>query len=107
MAGRIVPARRLSSLLPGNITRVGNLRSFLRALEGKPGPRFPILLTKVLYDSTHSADQISSKQAAARLKEVNTVLHSKDILAESEKEFFENMKLLCEASVATGNALMF
>jgi hypothetical protein len=41
------------------------------------------------------------------LKAVNTVLHSKDILAESEKEFFENMKLLCEASVATGNALMF
>jgi hypothetical protein len=41
------------------------------------------------------------------LKEVDTVLHSSDILAESEKEFFTNMKLLCEASIATGNPIMF
>jgi hypothetical protein len=36
------------SMFLGNITRVGNLRSFLRHLQGKPGPRFPILLEKVL-----------------------------------------------------------
>lgn len=97
----------LLSLFLGNITRVGHLRSFLRALEGNPGPRFPLLLTQVLYDSTHTGDWIASEKSAALLKEVNTVLHSSDILAASEKEFFENMKLLCEASVETGNPIMF
>ncbi|MDQ1387997.1 MAG: hypothetical protein QOF56_1451 [Acidobacteriaceae bacterium] len=41
------------SMFLGNITRVKNLRSFLRALQGNPGPKFPILLDKVLYDGTH------------------------------------------------------
>ena len=91
----------------GNITRVGNLRSFLRHLQGKPGPRFPMLLTKVLYDGTHTGDWISSEHAEKLLKEVNTVLHSSDILADSEKEFFNNMKRLCEASMQTGNPIMF
>lgn len=91
----------------GNITRVKNLRTFLKALQGKPGPRFPILLEKVLYDGTHTGDWIPAKETPALLKEVNTVLHSSDILADSEKEFFNNMKQLCGASMATGNAIMF
>jgi len=97
----------LLSMFLGNITRLGNLRTFLRGLQGSPGPRFPILLEKVLYDGTHTGDWISSKDAVKLLKEVNTVLHSSDILADSEKEFFTNMKLLCEASIATGNPIMF
>jgi hypothetical protein len=97
----------LQSLFLGNITRVGNLRSFLRHLQGSPGPKFPILLKKVLYDGTHTGDWISSKQAVKLLKEVNTVLHSSDILADSEKDFFTNMKMLCDASIATGNPIMF
>jgi hypothetical protein len=95
------------SFFLGNITKVGNLRSFLRHLQGKPGPRFPILLEKVLYNGTHTGDFIPIKQSPSLLKEVNTVLHSSDILADSEKEFFNNMKLLCEASIATGNPIMF
>jgi hypothetical protein len=97
----------LLSLFLGNITRVQRLRAFLRGLEGKPGPRFPILLTKVLYDGTHTGDHLARNKSAALLQEVETVLHSRDILAESEKEFFENMKLLCEASIATGNPILF
>ncbi len=97
----------LLSVFLGNITKLGNLRSFLRGLQGSPGPRFPILLEKVLYDGTHTGDWISSKEAAKLLKEVSLVLHSSDILADSEKEFFTNMKLLCEASIATGNPIMF
>jgi hypothetical protein len=97
----------LRAMFLGNITRVKNLRSFLRALQGSPGPRFPILLGKVLYDGTHTGDWIPVKKSPALLKEVNTVLHSSDILAESEKEFFDNMKQLCEASIATGNPIMF
>jgi hypothetical protein len=97
----------LLSMFLGNITRVKNLRSFLRALQGKPGPRFPILLEEVLYDGTHTGDWIPVKNSPALLEEVNTVLHSRDILAESEKEFFNNMKALCEASISTGNPIMF
>ena len=69
------------SLFLGNITRVGNLRSFLRGLQGNPGPKFPILLEKVLYNGTHTGDSIPIRQSPALLKEVNTVLHSSDILA--------------------------
>jgi hypothetical protein len=97
----------LLSMFLGNITRVKNLRSFLRALQGSPGPRFPILLEKVLYDGTHTGDHIPIKLSPALLKEVETVLHSSDILADSEKEFFNNMKQLCDASIATGNPIMF
>jgi len=95
------------SMFLGNITRVKNLRSFLRHLQGEPGPRFPILLEKVLYDGTHTGDWIPVEESPALLQEVDTVLHSKDILAESEKEFFDNMKQLCEASIETGNPIMF
>jgi hypothetical protein len=97
----------LVSVFLGNITRVKNLRSFLRALQGKPGPRFPILLEDVLYDGTHTGDWIAAEKSPALLEEVETVLHSKDILADSEKEFFDNMKQLCDASIQTGNPIRF
>jgi hypothetical protein len=97
----------LVSLFLGNITRVQRLRSFLRALEGKPGPRFPLLLTKVLYDGTHTGDHLPRNKSVALLKEVETVLQSRDILADSEIEFFDNMKQLCQASIATGNPILF
>jgi len=91
----------------GNISLAAHMREFLHGLEGDPGPRFPILLQKVVYDGTHCGDWISSEQAVKLLKEVDIVLHSSDILANSEKEFFSSMKRLCEASVATGNPIVF
>jgi hypothetical protein len=91
----------------GNITLVAHLRSFLRALQGTPGPRFRILLTKVIYDGTHTGDSIPSDDTAELLREVETVLHSSDILADAEKEFFMTMKQLCEASLATKNPIAF
>jgi len=97
----------LFSVRLGNITTVAHLREFLHTLEGNSGPRFPILLENVLYNDTHGGDWIPIKESLALLKEVDTVLHSSDILAESEKEFFNNMKQLCEASIATGNPIMF
>lgn len=97
----------LLSLFLGDITRAGSLRSFLRHLLGTPGPRFPILPQKVLYDGTHTGDWSSSKIAEKLLKEVDIVLHSSDILADFEKEFFNNMKLLCEAIGATGSPVIF
>ncbi|MGA8438322.1 MAG: hypothetical protein WB762_19430 [Candidatus Sulfotelmatobacter sp.] len=87
----------LLSVFLGNITRVGNLRSFPRGLQGSPGPKFPTLPEKVLCHGAHTGDWGFSKDAAKLLNEVDIVLHSSDILADSEKEFFTNMKLLSEA----------
>jgi hypothetical protein len=97
----------LLSLPLGNITRIAHLREFLRGLEGNPGPRFPLLLKKVIYDGTHSGDSFPRELVQELLKEVETVLHSSDILSDSEKEFFVNMKELCQASIETGNAILF
>jgi hypothetical protein len=91
----------------GNISMASHLREFFRSLEGTPGPRFPVLLKKVLYDGTHSGDWIPSEQTVDLLKEVDTVLHSKDILADSEKEFCLSIKKLCMASIETGNPIVF
>jgi len=91
----------------GNINRARNVREFLRGLQGEPGPKFPILLKKVIYDGTHTGDWIAVKQTPALLKEVNLVLASSDILTQGEREFFESMKRLCEASIATRNPIVF
>jgi hypothetical protein len=91
----------------GNITRVQNLRGFLGGLQGTPGPRFPVLLEEVLYDGTHTGDWVPKEQTAALLQEVEIVLQSNDILSDSEKEFFNAMKRLCEASLETGNPILF
>jgi hypothetical protein len=97
----------LLALPLGNISRISHLRTFLRGLQGKPGPRFPILLEKVIYNGTHTGDWLPREESPALLKEVETVLHSRDILASSEMEFFENLKQLCEASIETGNPILF
>jgi len=43
----------------------------------------------------------------ALLKEVDLVLASRDILTQGERQFFEAMKRLCEASLATGQSNRF
>jgi len=97
----------LASEFLGNINRVRNVREFVKGLQGEPGPKFPILLKKVVYDGTHTGDFVPAKQTASLMKEVDLVLGSKDILTEGEREFFESMKRLCEASLATGNPIGF
>jgi hypothetical protein len=90
-----------------NITLAKHLRDFLRGLQGNSGPKFPILLEKVVYDGTHSGDSIAGKHSPALLKEVRVVLQSSDILSPAEKDFFASMERLCEASIATGNPITF
>ncbi len=97
----------LPPMFLGNITRVGNLRSSLRGLQGSPGPKFPWLMETVLYAGARTGDWISSQDAARLLNEVDIVLHWSDTLTDSEKEFLTHRKLLFEASVATGNPIMF
>ena len=91
----------------GNITRIRNVREFVRGLQGNPGPKFPLLLKQVVYDGTHTGDWVPAKQTPELLNEVNLVLQSSDILTKGEREFFEAMKRLCKASVATGNPIGF
>lgn len=97
----------IASEFLGNINRVRNVREFLKGLQGEAGPKFPVLLKKVVYDGTHTGDFLPAKQTAALMKEVDLVLGSKDILTQGEREFFESMKRLCEASLATGNPIGF
>ena len=91
----------------GNITRIRNVREFVRGLQGNPGPKFPILLKKVVYDGTHTGDWVPAKETPELLKEVNLVLQSSDILTQGEQEFFESMKRLCEASIESRNPIGF
>ena len=69
----------------GNMTRAQHVREFLRGLQGNPGPKFPILLKKVVYDGTHTGDWIPVRQSAALLREVNLVLGSSDILTQGRR----------------------
>ncbi len=97
----------LASEFLGNINRVRNVREFLKGLQGDPGPKFPVLLKRVVYDGTITGDFLPAKQTATLMQEVDLVLGSKDILTEGELEFFESMKRLCEASLATGSPIGF
>ena len=45
-----------------NITRVQHVREFLRGLQGDPGPKFPVLLKRVVYDE-HSYGRLDTNQA--------------------------------------------
>ena len=91
----------------GNIGFVGRLRELVRHLQGDPAPRFPVLLKQVIYDGTHTGDSISSERARELLNEVDTILHSRDILSETEQGFFSNVRSLSMASIETGYPIVF
>ena len=91
----------------GNISLVARIREFVRHLQGRPGPRFPILLEHVIYNGTHTGDSLAAAQVELLLKEVDMILHSADILSDTEKTFFETLRRLCEASMKTGNPILF
>ena len=93
----------------GNITRVQHVREFLRGLQGDPGPKFPVLLKKVVYDGTHTGDWIPVKQSPALLREVDACVGTSpsDILNPSGEQGIlrDRMKHgLCEASYRRAQA---
>jgi len=91
----------------GNIRMVAHIRELIHHLESNPRPRFPTLLEGVVYDGTHSGDWLPSAQAEDLLSEVHVVLHSSDILSDTERNFFEALRRLCDASIETRNPIMF
>ena len=92
---------------PGNIALIAHIRELVRHLEGTPGPRLPTLLKRVIYDGTHTGDFLPAAEAENLLSEVELILHSSDILSDSERIFFETLRLLCNANIEAGNPIMF
>jgi hypothetical protein len=95
----------LVSVRLGNISMIAHVRELLGDLQ-RTNLRFPILLEKVVYDGAHSGDSISTPDVPPLLKEVNTML-LRNTLDSMDKVFFTSMKRLCEASIATGNPIVF
>ena len=91
----------------GNVSLIAHIREFVRHLQSSPAPRFAILLESVIYDGTHCGDWLTSSKAKQLLDEVNVVLQSSDILSEPERDFFESGRRLCQASIQTGNPIVF
>lgn len=52
----------------GNITRVKNVREFLKGLEGEPGPKIPFLLKKVVYNGAHTGDWLPIEYTPALMR---------------------------------------
>ncbi len=64
-------------------------------------------MKQVIYDGTHTGDWIPSDRASKLLTEVDTILHSRDILSETEQQFFSNVRSLSLASLETGYPIVF
>jgi hypothetical protein len=59
------------------------------------------------YNGIHSGDSIPRADVPPLLKEVDTVLRVSNTLDSMDREFFTSMERLCEASIATGNPIVF
>ena len=90
----------------GNITLIG----FLRELLATEPHRFPILLTKVLYNGVHSGDFLSSAEVGFlsievdRLKEVHAVEDSDEPFV---RHFELQMRELVQAARSVGKPIAF
>ena len=90
----------------GNIALIG----FLRTLLGSEPERFPILLSKVLYNGVHGGDFLSSAEIALvsvevdRLKEIHAVLEDHEPLI---RHFEEQMCQLVQAARDVGKPIAF
>jgi hypothetical protein len=90
----------------GNIALIG----FLRTLLASDPTRFPILLTRVLYDGTHAGDFLSSADVelvsveVKRLNEVHAVRESDEDLI---RNFERQMRQLVQAAQSVGKPIAF
>ena len=86
---------------------IAHVRELLGDLQRNANSRFRLLLEKVVYSGIHSGDSISDGDVLQLLTEVNAVLKRTSSLDSMDKNFFTGMKQLCEASIATGNPIVF
>ena len=86
----------------GNVTAVAYVRGFF---ENNSPNSFPILLERVVYSGTHSGDLVAAKDVTQLLTETRRLqgLTSDSIIL----EFANDVIQLAEASIATGNPIVF
>jgi|SRR5690348_7970767 len=86
----------------GNITAVAYVRGFL---ENNSASSFPLLLERVVYSGTHTGDRISARDVPQLLIETRRLqsLTSDPIILQFTNDVVE----LADASVATGNPIVF
>jgi len=86
----------------GNMALVAHVRGFL---ESNSPARFPILRTRVVYSGIHAGDWIAAQDAPQLLDEVRKVQGgTKDPLV---TQFMNDLIELADASIATGNPIVF
>ena len=86
----------------GNMALVAHVRHFL---ESNSPTRFPLLRTRVVYSGIHAGDWIAAQDAPELLDEVRKLLGcTKDPLI---IQFTNDLIELADASIATGNPIVF
>jgi hypothetical protein len=89
----------------GNIAYVAHIRATLQEVSETRHLEFPILRDQVVYSGTHAGDFIDPAAAKSLLGELEIFAQSaNDGLT---KEFIDNMRHLAEASITTGNPIVF
>jgi len=86
----------------GNIAAVAHVREFL---ERNSSHDFPLLIERVVYDGTHCGDCISASDAPQLLAETQRLrgLTSDPLIL----QFTSDVTELAEASISTGNPVVF
>lgn len=86
----------------GNIAQVGHLREFL---ERNSANQFPLLIERVVYSGAHSGDWIAANVVPQLLAETRRLqgLTSDPLIL----QFANDVAELAEASIATGNPIVF
>jgi hypothetical protein len=86
----------------GNIALAGHVRGFL---EDNSPNEFPLLLERVVYSGTHTGDWIAARDVPQLMRETRKLRSlTSDLVIVG---FTNDMMELAEASIATGNPIVF
>jgi len=86
----------------GNISLIRHLREVLQTLGATD---FPVLWKRVVYDGTHGGDWIAAEDSKRLLEEVQRL--SQITNDSATRQFASDLAELAEASLATGNPIVF
>lgn len=96
----------MASSSPGNISEIELIRSGLKEIA----ERYPVLLSKVVYNGTHCDDFLSSDEVALLSREIPwlSTVHFPDASDEEYILRFEaNLKELVEVAIRLGRPVFF
>lgn len=89
----------------GNIAGVRHIREWVKGIETQIGTQFPILMEKVVYSGIHAGDWLRSEQTKLMAQELEVLRPM--IQDDYHQEFVKTMQQLYEASITTGNPIVF